>query len=101
MTGITQPVGRFKFKSGLHEFLRKVYRKLFPYSYAETLRKMGAKVGENVFLDGITVDHPFVSLLEIEDNVTLAFGCQIWMHDAVLNTVFGLPVSRRHDISSQ
>ena len=83
------PVG---FKNAMSRFMRKVYWRIFIRDYREILRQQGAKIGNNVLLDNVMVDRYFAPLLEIEDNVSIAFGGQIWMHDAALNNIFGLPI---------
>ncbi len=46
------------------------------------LRKMGAKIGNNVYISaGAWIDSMFLDLLTIEDNVLLGVGVKIAMHE--------------------
>lgn len=58
-------------------------------------RQKGAKIGKNIFIGGIgdiKIEVEFAHFLEIEDNVTIAKGTQILLHDSSLNNLFGVPL---------
>jgi acetyltransferase-like isoleucine patch superfamily enzyme len=61
-------------------------------AYLETLQRRGAKIGSNVFAENLSVEENFSDLLRIEDDVVLADGVRILLHDSSLNNVCGLPV---------
>jgi len=52
-------------------------------------RAAGAKIGKDVQIQRIKVDERFVRLLEIDDEVNLAEGTNILLHDSSLNNLFG------------
>ena len=52
-------------------------------------RASGAKIGRDVQIQHIKVDERFVRLLEIDDEVNLAEGTNILLHDSSLNNLFG------------
>ena len=57
------------------------------------LRRMGARIGRDVFLGpSVYVEPDFASLLEIEDGAVLARGVSVVLHDSALNNVAGEPV---------
>ncbi len=56
------------------------------------LRLYGAKIGERVFAESLSVEEQFASLLTIEAEVVLAHGCHILFHDSSLNNLMGAPV---------
>ena len=73
------------FKNFFHRLLYRIYNRLFYEDYVEKIRKWGATIGNNVYMDNVVIDKPFARLLEIEDHVTMGFG-RIYMHDAILKT---------------
>lgn len=56
------------------------------------LRLYGAKIGERVFAESLSVEEQFAALLTIEEDVVLAHGCHILLHDSSLNNLTGAPV---------
>ncbi|OGL43029.1 MAG: hypothetical protein A2161_01165 [Candidatus Schekmanbacteria bacterium RBG_13_48_7] len=92
MSGFLYSEKPFGFKYRFLTSVKKVFRRFLATDYIEMLRQQGAKIGNNVFLDNVKIDINFAPLLEIKDNVSIAFGSQIWMHDAALNNIFGLPI---------
>jgi acetyltransferase-like isoleucine patch superfamily enzyme len=57
------------------------------------LRRLGARIGEGVFLGAdVYIERDFAPLLTIEDGVVLARGASILLHDSALNNVAGEPV---------
>jgi acetyltransferase-like isoleucine patch superfamily enzyme len=59
----------------------------------DELRRLGASVGEDVFLGtDVYVERDFAPLLTIEDGVVLARGVCILLHDSALNNVVGGPL---------
>ena len=56
------------------------------------LRKEGINIGENVFLDHIEIEEIYPEFLKIEDNVTIAYGTRILVHDSAMNNLFSDPI---------
>jgi acetyltransferase-like isoleucine patch superfamily enzyme len=56
------------------------------------LRDRGALIGENVFAYNLSTEENFAKLLNIEDDVVMAYGVRIILHDSSLNNKFGLPI---------
>lgn len=65
----------------------------FPlFSPLWVLRYLGARIGRNVFAEALTVEEQFAPLLTIEDNVVIAYGCRIILHDSALNNLTEAPI---------
>ena len=59
----------------------------------EQLRRLGARVGRDVFLGAdVYIEVEFAPLLTIDDGVVLARGVTILLHDSALNNVLGEPL---------
>jgi acetyltransferase-like isoleucine patch superfamily enzyme len=59
----------------------------------EQLRRLGARVGRDVFFGAdVYVEVDFAPLLTIDDGVVLARGVTILLHDSALNNVLGEPL---------
>lgn len=59
----------------------------------EQLRRLGARVGRDVFFGAdVYVEADFAPLLTIDDGVVLARGVTILLHDSALNNVLGEPL---------
>lgn len=56
------------------------------------LRKLGFKIGNNVFLDNVKIEENYPEFLEIEDNVTIAYDTRILLHDSAMNNLFSDPI---------
>ncbi len=81
-------------------FVKKIYFKVLweigvtedTERAAEKLRNLGFKIGKDVFLDHVEVEEIYPEFLEIENNVTVAYGTRILLHDSSMNNLFGDPV---------
>jgi acetyltransferase-like isoleucine patch superfamily enzyme len=81
-------------------FVKKIYFKVLweigvtedTERSAEKLRNLGFKIGKDVFLDHVEVEEIYPEFLEIENNVTIAYGTRILLHDSSMNNLFGDPV---------
>lgn len=81
-------------------FVKKIYFKVLweigvtedTERSAEKLRNLGFKIGKDVFLDHVEVEEIYSEFLEIENNVTIAYGTRILLHDSSMNNLFGDPV---------
>lgn len=67
-------------------------RATYDKSYLLLLKKRGAKIGKNVFAQYLSVEENFAKLLTIEDDVVLAYGVRIILHDSALNNLNGAPI---------
>lgn len=84
----------------LWRLIRKIYYKvLWEIGVTEDidrtinrLRKEGFDIGENVFFDHIEIEEIYPEFLKIEDNVTIAYGTRILVHDSSMNNLFSDPV---------
>ncbi len=82
------------------KFIRKVYFKILweidvTDDMDRTVRKLrdkGFDIGDNVFLDHVSIEENYPEFLKIEDNVTIAYGTRILLHDSALNNLYGDPV---------
>lgn len=75
----------------LNYFLRGLGLRKFE-SNSERWRKLGAKIGERVFAENVSIEEKFASLLIVEDDVVIAANTRILFHDSSLNNIYGLPV---------
>lgn len=66
------------------------------------LKELGVRVGEKVIIDyGVWIDPVAPDYIEIEDYVTIAFGCSILTHHSGLNTLCNIKPKRRKTIIKQ
>ncbi len=81
-------------------FVKKIYNKvLWEIGITEDmertvsrLRKEGFDIGESVFLDHTEIEEIYPEFLKIEDNVTIAYGTRILVHDSSMNNLFSDPI---------
>ena len=67
-------------------YIKRIFRTV-PKN-AEEIRKRGGGVGNNFFNYGI-IDNNHINLLSIGDNVTIASGAKLELHDASTNRILG------------
>ncbi len=70
----------------MFRFIKKIFRTI-PKD-AEEIRKLGGIVGNNFYNYGI-IDDNHINLLSIGDNVTIASGAKLELHDASTKRVLG------------
>ncbi len=69
--------------------LLEVYRR--PISLEERLRRLGARIGQDVQLQPFTIDERYARLLTIEDRATVGKGTTVYLSDGAANTVSESP----------
>ncbi len=81
-------------------FIKKIYYKvLWEIGVNEDmertinrLRGLGFDIGEDVFLDHVEIEEIYPEFLKIENNVTIAYGTRILVHDSSMNNLYSDPV---------
>ncbi|MHB8362409.1 MAG: acyltransferase [Patescibacteria group bacterium] len=56
------------------------------------LKELGFSIGNNVFIDNVEIEDLYPEFLKIEDDVVIAYGTRILVHDSSMNNLFGDPI---------
>ena len=56
------------------------------------LKELGFSIGNNVFIDNVEIEDLYPEFLQIEDDVVIAYGTRILVHDSSMNNLFGDPI---------